>query len=379
LDNKLNVLHWPTAYPDPSRGMPYHCIFVEEHIKSLQPFVNNRMLFISPESTLSNKWVERTDSNESGIIVTRFYFNRKLNLQFLNLYIRLIIFFYFLELILIKKYRPQIIHMHFSQNSPWVIPFAKLFKIPFIITEHWSAFLGWPNIGMARYKNAGKSFEACNYVLPVSNSLLNGIEKFTGANVKSKSEVIFNCVDVNMFNYEALVIEEKITFIGRNAEEKDLPTLLIAFKKVLDWLPKFKLEIIGSGDFYDINKIASELNINNNIILSGGLNKNEIAKKLKHSQLLVLSSFIENSPCVIGEAHCCGLPVVATDVGAVKELIMEGGVVPPKSPELLAEKILEQLDKKTDRMALAQRAQTRFSYDAIGQQIFEVYQNVCAE
>ena len=118
------------------------------------------------------------------------------------------------------------------------------------------------------------------------------------------------------------------------------------------------------------------------VILALGPSKdktNEIAKKLQNSQLLILSSFIENSPCVIGEAHCCGLPVVATDVGGVKELIMEGAVVPPKSPELLAAKILEQLDKKVDRAALSQKAQARFSYDAIGQQIFDVYKKICVE
>jgi hypothetical protein len=70
----MNILHWPSSYPDPSRGMPYHCIFVEEHIKSLIPYVNSRVLFISPESTQSNKWMERKDSNESGFWVTRFYF-----------------------------------------------------------------------------------------------------------------------------------------------------------------------------------------------------------------------------------------------------------------------------------------------------------------
>jgi len=379
LDKKINILHWPSAYPDPSRGMPYHCIFVEEHIKSLRPFVNNRVVFISPESTKSNKWVERIDTNESDIRVTRFYFNRKLNLQFLNIYIRFVLFFYFIELYFFEKCKPDIFHLHFVQNSSLVILYSKLFQIPLIITEHWSAFLGWPNIGDYRYQKAGKYFKASNFVLPVSNVLLNGIEEFTGVKIKSKSKVIFNSVDVSIFNYESLVPEKKIIFIGRNAEEKDLPNLLNAFKKVLDKHPELKLEIIGSGDFYDIRKIALKLNITNNLLITGSLNKKDIANKLKRSQLLVLTSFIENSPCVIGEAHCCGLPVVATDVGGVKELILEGSVVPPKLPEFLAEKILEQLEKKVDREALARKAQERFSYNSIGQQIYDVYQKICVE
>ncbi len=376
---KLNILHWPSAYPDPTRGMPYHCVFVEEHIKSLRPFVNNRVLFVSPESTQSNKWFERVDTSEADIPVTRFYFNRKLNLQFLNLFIRIIILFYFIELILFKKFPPHIIHLHIFISGSWAKLYKKIFNTKLVVTEHWSAFIGWPDLGKERYNLSGKCFASSNFILPVSDALLNGIEKLTSVQIKNKSKVIFNSVDINIFNYEPLIIKDKITFIGRNAEEKDLPNLLNAFKKVLKKFPNINLEIIGSGDYYDIGKIILENNLSDNIERFGNLNKIEIAKKLKQSKLLILSSFIENSPCVIGEAHCCGLPVVATDVGGVKELIIEGGVVPPKSPDLLAEKIIEQLEKKVDRTALAQKAQARFSYDTIGQQIFEVYQKVCAE
>ena len=94
---------------------------------------------------------------------------------------------------------------------------------------------------------------------------------------------------------------------------------------------------------------------------------------------MVLTSTIENSPCVIGEAHCCGLPAVSTDVGGVKELIIEGGVVPAKSTELLAQKIIEQLSKTINNEVLAKQAQIRFGYEAIGCQIFNVYQNICVE
>ena len=97
---------------------------------------------------------------------------------------------------------------------------------------------------------------------------------------------------------------------------------------------------------------------------------------MQDSTMLLLTSFIENSPCVIGEAHCCGLPVVATDVGGIKELIMEGETVPAKNPELLAAAILRWMNKPIDREKLAQKAQERFSYDAIGKKIFEVYHKI---
>lgn len=380
MSKKLNILHWPTAYPDSSRGMPYHCIFVEEHIKSLRPFVNNRVLFVSPESTQSKKWVERKDSNEFGILVTRFYFNRKLNLQFLNIYIRLVLFFYFIELIFIKKFKPNILHLHFFTSGTWALLFAKLFNFKVFVTEHWTALIGYPVISKKRLLDAKIIYEKSDWILPVSTHLKNGIEERTHANLAHKCNVIHNSVDTEIFktsNYTEN--QNQLITVIRLDEQKDIPTMLKTLAIALKTNPNLNLNIIGGGDPKPFQDLAEELHVAHAVRFLGPLPKTKIAELMNQSNLFILSSIAENSPCVIGEAHCCGLPVVATDVGGVKELIMEGGVVPPKLPELLANKILELLEKKTDRKALAQKAQARFSYDAIGQQIFEVYQKVCAE
>jgi glycosyltransferase involved in cell wall biosynthesis len=360
--------------------MPYHCIFVEEHIKSLRPFSNNRVLFISPETTKSNKWVERSDNNEAGIWVTRFYFNRKLNLQFLNIFIRIVLFFYFLELIHQKKFRPNILHLHFFTSGTWALLFAKLFKFKVVVTEHWTALIGYPVISKKRLLDAKIIYEKSDWTLPVSTHLKNGIEERTHANIDHKCSVINNSVDTEIFKASDYTENQnQLITVIRLDEQKDIPTMLKTLSIALVSNPDLKLNIIGGGDSKPFIEIAESLKIKHAVEFLGPLPKTKIAELMNQSNLFILSSISENSPCVIGEAHCCGLPVVATDVGGVKELIMEGAVVPPKSPELLAAKILEQLDKKVDRATLSKKAQARFSYDAIGQQIFEVYQNVCAE
>lgn len=377
MSKKLNILHWPTAYPDHSRGMPYHCIFIEEHIKSLRPFCNNRVLFISPETTKSNKWAERSDKNESGIWVTRYYFNRKLNLQFLNIYIRIVLFFYFLELIIKKKFRPNILHIHFFTSGSWAIFFAKLFKIKIIITEHWTALIGYPLINEKRLQEAKNIYEKADWTIPVSTNLMNGIEERTHAKITHKCSVIHNSVDTAIFKVTGIMHNpNQIITVVRLEEQKDISTMLKTMAIALTSNPNLKLNIIGSGDPKSFQDLAHKLHMEHAVNFLGPLPKTKIAELMNQSALFILSSIAENSPCVIGEAHCCGLPVVATDVGGIKELIMEGAVVPAKSPELLAERILEQLAKKVDRETIAKRAQERFSYEAIGQQIFNVYKNI---
>lgn len=362
--------------------MPYHCIFVEEHIKSLAKFTNNRVVFFSSETTLKNGLHERIDSIENEVTVTRFYFNQKLNRNFLNLYMRLVAITYFLKLIYYEKYKPDILHYHFFQVAFSSEFLVKIFKIKYVVTEHWTAFVGFPLMSKDRFTQAKKVFNNASAALPVSIHLKNGIEESTGATISSKSTVINNSVDTKLFNLRNPDFTSKqnnLISVVRLDEQKDIPTMLKTLSIALASKPDLKLNIIGGGDSKPFIEITESLQIKHAVEFLGPLPKTKIAELMNQSNLFILSSISENSPCVIGEAHCCGLPVVATDVGGVKELIMEGAVVPPKSPELLAAKILEQLDKKVDRAALAQKAQARFSYDAIGQQIFEVYQKVCAE
>lgn len=377
MSKQLNILHWPSSYPDASRNMPYNCIFVEEHIKSVYPFANNRVLFISPETTRSKKWVERTDNTESGIAVTRFYFNKKLNLQFLNIFIRLVILVYFLELIFIKKFKPNIIHLHFFISGTWAMLYSKMFGTKTVVTEHWTALIGYPVISEKRFREAAKIYSVADWVLPVSTHLMHGIQERTSVNIQNKSTVIHNAVDISIFKRtkETADPNQLITVI-RLDEQKDVPTMLNTLKIVLKTHPLVRLQIIGGGDSTPFQKMAENIGIQHAVNFLGPLPKPQIAALMNKASVFILSSISENSPCVIGEAHCCGLPVVATDVGGVKELIMEGGVVPPKSPELLAQKIVEQLDKQLNGVHLAKQAQNKFGYDAIGNKIFEIYNNI---
>ena len=357
---------------------------MQEHIKSTQGLANNRILFISSESTKSlYKLHEQLNTIEEGIPISRFYFNRALNLSFLNFYIRLVLMIYFGELIFLKRYYPNIIHIHFHQSFFWGKLYATIFRIPIVITEHWSAFLGWPNIGELRYKNAAKAFNYAKKILPVSLKIQKGITAYSGTEIEHKSIVITNAVDTKIFGYnkqnEIKSGLKQLVFIGRNAEEKDIPTLMQGLAEIKKSGIIFQLHLIGGGDYYPIDQLINQYNLENEIIQHGQLDKVAISKILQQSDLLLLTSIIENSPCVIGEAHCCGVPVVATDVGGISELILEGNLFEPKNANQLAEKIIQCLNKPINKEKLSEIAANRFGYENIGQQIYNVYKTVCAE
>jgi glycosyltransferase involved in cell wall biosynthesis len=91
-----------------------------------------------------------------------------------------------------------------------------------------------------------------------------------------------------------------LVFIGRNAGEKDILTLLQGMVEIKKAGVSFQLHIIGGGDNYPIDKLINQYQLGNEIIQHGQLDKVAISEILEQSDLLLPTSTIENLPCVIG-------------------------------------------------------------------------------
>ncbi|MDO8522670.1 MAG: glycosyltransferase family 4 protein, partial [bacterium] len=106
---------------------------------------------------------------------------------------------------------------------------------------------------------------------------------------------------------------------------------------------KFNLIIIGSGeDFEKIKKEVIRLNLENEIILAGFVM--DASKYLKAFDIFILPSLKEGLPYVVLEAMNAGLPIVASSVGGLTDLIENEGngiLVPPKSADQIADALYE--------------------------------------
>lgn len=379
---KLKILHWPTSYPNPSRGKPFDCIFVKEHIQSIAPYCESRVLFIPAEEPSEAKIAEFDRTAEDGILTDRIYFKTIRPLWVTNIYVRIVLFFYFLKMIFIERFYPDIIHVHFYQAGLMAILFCRLFRIRMVVTEHWTAFVGYPEIPTIRFKKAAKVFNFSKAILPVSRHLLRGIEEKTKHELYSKSTIINNSVDTKIFYFddsERMDNPKIILMVVRLDEQKDLPNMFQALKILNAKQMNIKVKVIGKGTPSQYDSILEKEGIKECVEFLGEKSKTEIAHEMKSANILCLSSISENSPCVIGEAHCTGLPVVSTNVGGIPELLDEtnGILVPPKDPEALARALEEALwEREFDRNAISLKAQQHFSFMAIGKQLFEVYQKV---
>jgi glycosyltransferase involved in cell wall biosynthesis len=126
---------------------------------------------------------------------------------------------------------------------------------------------------------------------------------------------------------------------GRVAPAKDYPNLLRAFAAVLVANPAARLWIAGEAlgdEAAAVQALANGLGLGNAVRWLGL--RRDMPALLAAADGFVLASAWEGMPLVVGEAMAMEKPVVATDVGGVRELVGECGVIiPTKSPECLAQ------------------------------------------
>jgi glycosyltransferase involved in cell wall biosynthesis len=172
--------------------------------------------------------------------------------------------------------------------------------------------------------------------------------------------------------------------VGRIVPAKDYPNLLRAFAHVRAAEPSACLWVAGeasSAGFVQVQALTADLGTSVRWL---GLRR-DMPALLDAADGFVMASAWEGMPLAVGEAMAMMKPVVATDVGGVRELLEESGViVPAKNPEILAEAMLEimrRTDDKRRNLGLGARARivARFSMDAKADEWEAMYRKVMAK
>lgn len=173
---------------------------------------------------------------------------------------------------------------------------------------------------------------------------------------------------------------------GRITPAKDYPNLLRVFFRVRTAYPAARLWIAGESvgtETVAVQALASELDLANSVRWLGL--RRDIPALLDAADGFVLASAWEGMPLALGEAMAMEKPVVATDVGGVRELVGESGaIVPAKSPDALAQAMLTLMQTPPEiRRSLGSAARARilssFSMDAKAGEWEALYQAVLVQ
>lgn len=172
----------------------------------------------------------------------------------------------------------------------------------------------------------------------------------------------------------------RLLFVGQLIELKGVDQLLQA----LALLPQnVALQLVFHVDMLRdrFEQLSRQLGLQNRVRFLGSKSPAELRILYQQSDVLVLPSFAEALPSVVTEAMLCGTPVVATDVGGIRDQLGGYGiVVPPRQPEELAAAIghvLEHYDEFAEEgESMSQYARRRFSVDTMVENHLELYRSL---
>jgi glycosyltransferase involved in cell wall biosynthesis len=278
--------------------------------------------------------------------------------------------------------RPAVIQAH------WFVPqglvgviVGGLLRIPVVVTSHGADTYGlrgrsWTFI---RKAIAGRS-AAVTVVSQDIAAKLPGLTSRTGEPPK----VMPMGVDTDIFHPsrrdEALRQQLSaggplILFVGRLAEKKGVRYLLRAMPDVLRRFPNCALVIVGDGPLRgQLEALADQLNIQGNVTFVGGVSHEELPAYYASGDVFVGPSVVtqggdtEAFGVVFAEAMAAAIPIVATAVGGVADIVVPGRtglLVEPESPEDLAKGISRLLDSLAEarRMGTLARRWVRRKFD----------------
>jgi glycosyltransferase involved in cell wall biosynthesis len=155
--------------------------------------------------------------------------------------------------------------------------------------------------------------------------------------------------------------------IGGLNIHKGYPTLIRAFSELLKSFPEWKLLIVGEGPLrVELEQLVRDLGIGRSVMLPGWENHREIPSVLAAADIYTQPSFDEGVPRATLEAMAMALPVVASRVGGIPDLVQEGvtGLLTPAGDAASLARALMSLARDEHRRGEFGRAGRSFAQDA---------------
>ena len=176
--------------------------------------------------------------------------------------------------------------------------------------------------------------------------------------------VIPNGIDIETFKplSDSKTLGYKIvTTASADIPLKGLRHLILALPRVLRKYPFTNLTVIGkSPKKSKLNKLIDDLNLEDKITFKSGIAEDEIVKIYHNSDIAVIPSLYEGFGFGAGEAMACGVPLISTDSGGLKQVIGESALkIKPGSVEEIEENIIKLFNEEETRNELSRRGRER--------------------
>jgi colanic acid/amylovoran biosynthesis glycosyltransferase len=177
-----------------------------------------------------------------------------------------------------------------------------------------------------------------------------------------------------------------ILTVARLVEEKGLKYSIMAINVILKKNPDVALKyyIVGEGPLEEgLKELIKELKLKDIVKCLGSMDQSQVAKEMLKAHIFLLPSIAEALPVVLMEAQAVGLPVIATNVGSVTDVIVDGKsgfLVPERDVNALTEKLeylIEHPELWPEMGAYGRQfIEENYNIEKLNNRLFKIYQNL---
>ena len=275
--------------------------------------------------------------------------------------------FYFAEAGLLAAHLRAIgarhLHNHIAEAAGSVAMLAaQMAGIPFSFTLHGPGIFMAPGYWRLDEKISRAAFVAC-----ISNYARAQAMLLSPPAAWDKLKIVHCGVDPARYRPPAHPPGKHLLFVGRLASVKGLPVLFEALAGLRARHPELRLTLVGDGpERAALEALSNNLGLSDVNHFLGYKSQGEVAELLCQADVFVLPSFAEGVPVVLMEAMAARLPVVATAVGGVGELVQDGEsglIVPPGDVDALAHALEALLNDPARRAEMGQAGAAKVARD----------------
>lgn len=394
--SKLKVLFLPAWYPNKTDIMSG--LFVKYHALAVQPFADVAVMHITPVNARQPKAVEYDYTIDDGLPTLIIYIQKREGVLADKVlyplrYIAASLKGY--KRITSQTGQPDINHVHILTRSGLIALWKKLTGgTPYIITEHWSRYLPQNKssyTGRLRKWLTKRVVKNAYIVTTVSQHLGKAMQ---GHALKNQYKQVSNVVNVDFFQPKTLNTEPVTNPKTRTSnfkpvllhvscfdeKPKNVKGILDAARLLEDKGIDFELRLVGDGKDHQLcADYCHELGLKN-VVFTGLKTGEDLLKEFQAADVFILFSRFENQPVVILEAFACGLPVIATKVGGIPEVVKSGfGLLIDSEDVNGLETAIESTlnnPKQFDRAAMRSYVVENYSYQSVGRQFYDIYNSI---
>jgi glycosyltransferase involved in cell wall biosynthesis len=393
MGSQLNILWLPGWFP--SRVDFLDGDFNERYAKAVSEQVPVTVIYVVKDKELRNVKKQIVKEQTGNLTIYRGYYPGSVNENIFNKvnsvirYLKLLWTLY--KIAEKEKGKFHLCHVHVPlRQSILAMWLKRKYKLDYVLSEQNSWYMPGDNNFFRQpfffRKIIKKTYDKASAIHVVSRSLGEQLNKNICPGREFK--IIPNVVNTNTFrplSRRKMMDTTIVNFVAvtGNTWHKNTDGIIRAFDSFITKGINAWLHIAGPN-INDLKTIVTDLGIEKNVHFYGAVSNEEIAMIIQRSDAMLFFTRYETFGCVMAEALCCGIPVIASRLPVLEENLIEkknGLFVDPENEKDLEEKMNWFMQNRDafDTVSIAAEASEKYNYHIVALQFLDFYTKVLSK